>query len=191
MPYAVPELILFSLRSLHTGCKGEVYKVHRPGPDATHGDAITDRLRIAMSAESDGALARALGVSPATVSSWRNRDSRPYALCIDIAERRAISLDWLLIGTGPMRRDREADVPQPSDAPDSPPLPDRVSEGAPPLGLAYRLAALADLLARLPPADAEAIIAAAHASATAAARITELERQLAARPARPAKKKEP
>jgi len=87
-------------------------------PDTNEtGDHIADRLRIALAAKSDGAMCRALGVSPATVSSWRNRDSRPYALCIAIAKKHGLSLDWLLLGRGPMRA-AGVEYPQGEDRPD-------------------------------------------------------------------------
>lgn len=81
------------------------------------GDAIADRLRLVIGAESDAVLSRALDISPATVSSWRNRDSRPYALCIEIAEARGLSLDWLLLGRGPMRS-AACEYPAGEDRPD-------------------------------------------------------------------------
>lgn len=70
------------------------------------GAEVVDRLRSALGLASDGALARHLGASRMTVSSWRTRDSRPYAACVAVAEETGVSLDWLLLGTGPMRRER-------------------------------------------------------------------------------------
>lgn len=43
----------------------------------------------------DSDLSEALGVSPQTLSSWKGRDSIPYAICIDFAQARGVSLDWL------------------------------------------------------------------------------------------------
>jgi hypothetical protein len=42
--------------------------------------------------------------SQSTLSSWRSRDSVPYAICVDIAEERGINLYWLLTGQGNMRQ---------------------------------------------------------------------------------------
>jgi hypothetical protein len=46
----------------------------------------------------DVQLARALDVSPQTLSSWKVRDSIPYSLCVSIAKKHACTLDWLLLG---------------------------------------------------------------------------------------------
>jgi len=45
-----------------------------------------------------------LQISPQTLSSWKVRDSVPYALCVDIARAYACSLDWLLLGEGEPQR---------------------------------------------------------------------------------------
>lgn len=71
---------------------------------ALSADEIMDRLKEALEAPSDGALAKRLGVGRMTVSNWRRRDSRPYPFCIEVALREDVSLDWLLLGRGPMRR---------------------------------------------------------------------------------------
>lgn len=61
---------------------------------------VLDRLKHLMAAPSDAALAKALGISPQTLGSWRARASIPYALCMDLARTDGISLDWLLLGRG-------------------------------------------------------------------------------------------
>ncbi|MGZ8945662.1 MAG: helix-turn-helix domain-containing protein [Methylococcaceae bacterium] len=63
-------------------------------------DSVLDRLQKAMSVNSDSALAKALGVNRATLGNWRARNSVPYSICVDIAVKKHISLDWLLIGQG-------------------------------------------------------------------------------------------
>ncbi len=63
------------------------------------------RLKLITDSKTDAALSSVLGISPQTLSSWKCRDSIPYAHCVDIAERHGISLDWLLIGSGPQRRE--------------------------------------------------------------------------------------
>ncbi|MDZ3992828.1 helix-turn-helix domain-containing protein [Pseudomonas sp. Teo4] len=60
--------------------------------------SVLARLKLITGSETDVQLARALAVSPQTLSSWKVRDSIPYALCIDIARQRGCSLDWLLLG---------------------------------------------------------------------------------------------
>ena len=63
-------------------------------------DAVLLRLMSLFNVDSDSELARALNVNRQTLASWRKRDSVPYSICKNIAERRGISLDWLLTGKG-------------------------------------------------------------------------------------------
>lgn len=63
-------------------------------------DAVLLRLMSLFNVDSDSELARALNVNRQTLASWRKRDSVPYSICINIAEERGISLDWLLTGKG-------------------------------------------------------------------------------------------
>lgn len=66
--------------------------------------AVLARLKQITDTKSDASLSSALQVSPQTLSSWKGRDSTPYSLCVDIAQTRGISLDWLLLGEGPILR---------------------------------------------------------------------------------------
>lgn len=66
--------------------------------------AVLTRLKLITGTSTDAALSLALQISPQTLSSWKGRDSTPYAICIDIAQDRGISLDWLLLGEGPILR---------------------------------------------------------------------------------------
>lgn len=61
---------------------------------------VLERLKIVLDAASDSALARAMNTSPQTISSWKTRDSVPYAKCVQICEESRVSLDWLLTGQG-------------------------------------------------------------------------------------------
>jgi len=63
---------------------------------------VLDRLQKALGVSTDTELASELGVKRATLGAWRSRNSTPYAECINIAERKKISLDWLLAGEGEM-----------------------------------------------------------------------------------------
>jgi len=67
--------------------------------------AVLDRLASVLGTTSGNQLAEALGVSPQAVSSWKSRESVPYAQCVEVAEQHGISLDWLLTGVGSMSRD--------------------------------------------------------------------------------------
>lgn len=66
--------------------------------------AVLTRLKQITGTKSDASLSSALKISPQTLSSWKGRDSTPYSLCVDIAQTRGISLDWLLLGEGPILR---------------------------------------------------------------------------------------
>ncbi|MFJ4068044.1 helix-turn-helix domain-containing protein [Pseudomonas sp. NPDC089996] len=60
--------------------------------------SVLARLKLLTLSKSDVQLAKALDVSPQTLSSWKARDSIPYSLCVDIAQRHGCLLDWLLLG---------------------------------------------------------------------------------------------
>ncbi|MFS0826807.1 helix-turn-helix domain-containing protein [Pseudomonas phoenicis] len=62
------------------------------------------RLKVLTQSDSDAQLSKALKISPQTLSSWKVRDSIPYAFCVDIARAYACSLDWLLLGEGEPQR---------------------------------------------------------------------------------------
>jgi len=67
-------------------------------PETAGACAVVDRLRAAYGAESDAALARALGVGTSTVRNWRDRESVPYPHCVTAAQELGVGLDWLLLG---------------------------------------------------------------------------------------------
>lgn len=63
-------------------------------------EAVIARLKSIHNVESDSALAKALFTNAQTVSSWKSRNSIPYALCVNVARKHDVSLDWLISGTG-------------------------------------------------------------------------------------------
>lgn len=63
-------------------------------------EAVINRLKQVLDARSDTALAKALGTTPQTLSSWKSRGSVPYALCVDVCDMHGVSLDWLIRGKG-------------------------------------------------------------------------------------------
>jgi len=73
--------------------------------------AVLARLKQITGTKTDASLSSALQISPQTLSSWKGRDSTPYSLCVDIAQTRGISLDWLLLGEGPILRQTVTDSP--------------------------------------------------------------------------------
>ncbi|WP_168772525.1 helix-turn-helix domain-containing protein [Pseudomonas sp. A-1] len=80
---------------------------------------VVDRLQIIYGVNSDSALSTAMEQKRSTVGNWRNRGTVPYAECVNAAAEKGISLDWLLTGEGPMRRDEAA----PAVAADAPAAP--------------------------------------------------------------------
>lgn len=70
--------------------------------------AVLDRLKEHFGVTKDAELARELGTSPQTLSSWRQRNSIPYAMCVDLSMEQGVSLDWLLYGEGNRLRSSSA-----------------------------------------------------------------------------------
>lgn len=68
-------------------------------------DEVLERLKLVLGESSDSGLARAIGGTPQTISSWRQRNSIPYSKCVEISQSTGASLDWLLTGTGSMYKD--------------------------------------------------------------------------------------
>lgn len=77
------------------------------------------RLYEALGVSSDAQLARKLGIPASTISNWRSRGTVPHREALKIAEDEGFSLDWLLLGRGPMI----AGGPNPSAA-NQPALPE-------------------------------------------------------------------
>ncbi|MFJ4444617.1 helix-turn-helix domain-containing protein [Pseudomonas sp. NPDC089422] len=73
--------------------------------------SVLARLKLLTCSDTDVQMARALEVSPQTLSSWKVRDSIPYSICVDLARQHGCSLDWLLLG--------EPDDSRPADTPGS------------------------------------------------------------------------
>lgn len=63
-------------------------------------EQILDRLAAVTAARNDSALARELGVSRQTLSSWRKRSTTPFELIASFAAKRGLSLDYILLGKG-------------------------------------------------------------------------------------------
>lgn len=67
-------------------------------------EEVLTRVAAAADVKNDAALARALGVSPQTLSSWRKRGTVPHEAVAAFAADNGFSLDYLLLGKGPSRR---------------------------------------------------------------------------------------
>lgn len=71
-------------------------------------DDVLDRLIPALGLKNDSELAKRLDTAPSTISSWRKRDSVPFAICATFAQERGWSLDWLMFGEGEMYKSVQA-----------------------------------------------------------------------------------
>jgi len=71
---------------------------------------VLARLKSVFAVSSDTELAKALDTSAQTISSWKSRNHIPYAICVDLAIRKGLSLDWLICGI----TDRQLPPPPPS-----------------------------------------------------------------------------
>ena len=67
-------------------------------------DDIILRMKTALSLKSDRQLAHFLEIAPQSVSTWRSRNTTPYALCDQVSQKVGVSIDWLLTGEGSMYR---------------------------------------------------------------------------------------
>lgn len=66
---------------------------------STTANDVIDRLLEIYGVSSDTDLCKILNIkSKSTLSSWRLRDSIPYAICVQVAADKDVSLDWILIG---------------------------------------------------------------------------------------------
>lgn len=72
---------------------------------------VLDRLQVVCGVSNDSDLCKLLNLPRTTISTWRGRNSVPYALCVDLAVKHGISLDWLLTGQEPVQRNQKS-VPQ-------------------------------------------------------------------------------
>jgi hypothetical protein len=60
--------------------------------------SVLSRLKTLFAVKTDADLAEAMEVPKTTLSSWKKRESVPYSECVQIAQQRRVSLDWLLAG---------------------------------------------------------------------------------------------
>ncbi|WP_415714465.1 helix-turn-helix domain-containing protein [Maridesulfovibrio sp.] len=72
-------------------------------------DNTFERLKQATKSTSDTALAKCLGLRQGSISGAKQKGKIPPAWFVTTANDFNVSLDWLVYGKGPMRRDQEAD----------------------------------------------------------------------------------
>lgn len=75
----------------------------RVGEPSMEAEDIIRRMRQVYGVKTDSALATELNLGISAPSNWRQRNSPPYAICVEIALKKGISLDWLIFGIGDMR----------------------------------------------------------------------------------------
>lgn len=63
-------------------------------------ESTINRLKQLLAVKTDFDLAEIIGVSKPTISAWRQRNSVPHTICIQISQEKNVSLDWLLTGEG-------------------------------------------------------------------------------------------
>nr|DAX17996.1 MAG TPA: CI repressor [Caudoviricetes sp.] len=61
---------------------------------------VVDRLKKALSLSTDNSLAEYLGISKATLSNWKSRNTIDFLLVFSKCEH--LNMDWLLMGRGEM-----------------------------------------------------------------------------------------
>lgn len=81
---------------------------------------IIGRMRQVVGAKNDAGLSAALGLTGASApSNWRQRNSPPFAFCVNIAAALGVSLDWLIFGRG---RNNNAPAGEAADSATSAPV---------------------------------------------------------------------
>lgn len=65
---------------------------------------VLERIKVALGVPKDADLSRALDIPKTTISGWKQRNAVPYELCVQIADQKGASLDWLLTGQGQFTR---------------------------------------------------------------------------------------
>ncbi|BDD79947.1 hypothetical protein [Burkholderia phage FLC10] len=61
---------------------------------------IVDRMKEVVGVKADVELAEAIGASRSSPAVWKIRDRMPLAECVALAEKKGVSLDWLVLGRG-------------------------------------------------------------------------------------------
>lgn len=91
-------------------------------------DAIILRMREVFGVRYETELATALGLSKAAPSNWRQRNSPPYEICVELAREKGVSLDWLIFGIGDMRLRGRVEAGQDPERTEGPPAPSQAAE---------------------------------------------------------------
>ncbi len=70
-----------------------------------HLNEMIERMQLVCEAKNEAQLARCLGLSTASVASWRNASRVPYRACFLVMEKTKCRFDWLVNGKGVVLED--------------------------------------------------------------------------------------
>jgi hypothetical protein len=76
--------------------------------------AQLDRLMSGLGVQREGDLARILEVTPQAIASARSKNKLPLHWHVIAAEKKGLSLDWLVHGFGSMRREEKEQEKHPN-----------------------------------------------------------------------------
>lgn len=75
-------------------------------------EAVADRMKVATGCANDAQLAKFLGISTGDLANRKSRNAIPWDRYLKVCVSLSVSVDWLLTGIGPMKRDvQTADSP--------------------------------------------------------------------------------
>lgn len=66
-------------------------------------EEIIDRILKGLGAKNQSQLATALGITPARISSAKNKGEIPFEWLVKLASEKKLNPNWLLTGQGPMQ----------------------------------------------------------------------------------------
>lgn len=77
---------------------------------STSYEEVIERMKRSGRLKNDSKVARCLKVTPQALSNYKKRGAMPSDLIIRFATLYGLSVDWLLTGTGDMRKDGQEPV---------------------------------------------------------------------------------
>lgn len=80
-------------------------------------EEIVERIKSAEGLRFDTEVAPLFGVDKTTIGKWKSRGTIPYEYLINYAQQKGYSLDWLLLGRGPMKIEAFEQVSEQAAAP--------------------------------------------------------------------------
>lgn len=71
---------------------------------------IVERIKKTEGLKFDTDVARLFGVDKTTIGKWKSRGTVPYDYLVNYARQKGYTLDWLLLGEGPMYREEVSQI---------------------------------------------------------------------------------